>query len=279
MPYMKDQHPKPASREKLETGFTLIELLVVIAIIAILAGMLLPALAKAKQKAQAIECMNNSRQLALAWLQYAADNNDTCIDNYGANQTNGWVEGVLNWGFTADNIDRTKLTRGKLGPYTAKNVGIYHCPADRSVGFGQTQERVRSMSMNAFVGNPNPPPGTPSKLFPNWTQFIKMNDFRSPTSIFVFLDEHPDSINDGWYIYCNTAPPELSTWSDLPASYHNGAAGFSFADGHSEIHKWRDASTKQPIKKTTYTTGVAVVPSNQTNDIGWVLRASTTPTN
>ena len=179
----------------------------------------------------------------------------------------------MDWNFNPDNIDRTKLTEGKLGPYTAKNVGIFHCPADRSMGFGQTQLRVRSVSMNAFVGNPTP--GGQGKLFAGWQQYLKMTDFRQPTEKFVFLDEHPDSINDGWFVYCTSdGPPELSRWSDLPASYHNGAAGFAFADGHSEIHKWLEPSTKKPNIKGGVSLPLSV-PANQQRDIGWIYRAST----
>src|SRR6266404_1206099 len=129
---MKTTQPKsePASPKNGQTGFTLIELLVVIAIIAILAGMLLPALARAKAKAQAIECINNTRQLTLGWIQYSGDNNDRTVDNYPGAMTNGWVEGVMSWYLPNDNLDTVKLTQGKLGSYVAKSVGIFHCPAD-----------------------------------------------------------------------------------------------------------------------------------------------------
>src|SRR5438067_2136475 len=129
---MKAKHPEtePALPGKKPGGFTLIELLVVIAIIAILAGMLLPALARAKQKAQAIECINNTRQLTLGWLQYAGDNNDRTVDNYAGSVSGSWVEGQMLWLLPNDNLDTAKLTQGKLGPYVAKSVGIFHCPAD-----------------------------------------------------------------------------------------------------------------------------------------------------
>jgi prepilin-type N-terminal cleavage/methylation domain-containing protein/prepilin-type processing-associated H-X9-DG protein len=268
--------PEPASPEKGRTGFTLIELLVVIAIIAILAGMLLPALSRAKQKAQAIECINNTRQLTLGWLQYSGDNNERTVDNYAGSVSGSWVEGQMLWFLPNDNLDTAKLTQGKLGAYVGKSVGVFHCPADKSMGVGQTQLRVRSVSMNAFVGSRSPDPLNQA-VFAGWQQFLKMGDFKNPTGTFVLLDEHPDSINDGWFVYCTGGGPELTTWSDLPASYHNGAAGFSFADGHAEIHKWRDVGTKQPnirggIKGALPLT---VAPSNQTNDIGWIFRAST----
>jgi prepilin-type processing-associated H-X9-DG protein len=96
-----------------------------------------------------------------------------------------------------------------------------------------------------------------------------MTDFRNPSGIFVFLDEHPDSINDGWFVFCTAADPsERSAWSDLPASYHNGACGFSFADGHSEIRKWVSASTKRPVLLNT--TGFPVSVGSDTRDISWI---------
>jgi prepilin-type N-terminal cleavage/methylation domain-containing protein/prepilin-type processing-associated H-X9-DG protein len=254
------------------SAFTLIELLVVIAIIAILAGMLLPALSKAKQKGHGILCMNNTRQLTIAWLSYAQDNSDRLVYNQPSTGTdlNNWAGDVMSWGSDPQNTNKTLLMNSKLGPYIARNVGVFKCPADQvpcPVG-----PRVRSVSMNAFVG-PQDAKGTP--INDRWRQFIKLSDFRNPVSIFVLLDEHPDSINDGWYVFCTAADPaERTAWSDLPASYHNGAAGFSFADGHSEIKKWRDPSTNRAVKRSS--NGFPVpVPASERNDIAWVAERTT----
>jgi prepilin-type processing-associated H-X9-DG protein len=125
--------------------------------------------------------------------------------------------------------------------------------------------------MNAFVG-PQDSQGTP--INSAWKQFLKTTDFRNPSSIFVFLDEHPDSINDGWFVFCTAADPaERAAWSDLPASYHNGAGGFAFADGHSEIKKWRAASTKRPVKQSSGDFPVSV--AGDTRDIEWVAERTT----
>jgi prepilin-type N-terminal cleavage/methylation domain-containing protein/prepilin-type processing-associated H-X9-DG protein len=264
-------------RDKARAGFTLIELLVVIAIIAILAAMLLPALARSKQKAQGIQCMNNSRQLTLAWVMYASDSNDRVAINERSGIQGGWVNGWMD--FLSSNTDNTNTlllvsspttALPLLGPYVTKNTGIFHCPAD-SIVVPKEGARVRSYSMNGFVGSPYPDPygldTIPYKIF------RKMADFRNPTGIFVLLDEHPDSINDGWFCFCTGSDPtETSDWSDLPGSGHGGACGFSFADGHSETHRWHSASTIQPVN-TSGTFNPAV--GSDTTDIKWVAQRAT----
>ena len=125
--------------------------------------------------------------------------------------------------------------------------------------------------MNAFVG-PQNDQGTPINA--SWHQFLRMSDMRIPSMIHVFLDEHPDSINDGWYVFCSAADPsETSQWSDLPASYHNGACGFSFADGHSEIKKWRCSATIRGVLKTS--SDFPIATGGQLADIQWVAQRTT----
>ncbi len=267
----------PARRPGLgRPGFTLIELLVVIAIIAILAAMLLPALSRSKQKAYGVQCMNQSRQLTMAWLMYAGDYTENVALNKRSSARGGWVNGVMSFSsIDTDNTNTSLLitspaaTPPLLGPYVANNTDIFHCPADHSQAPGQPLERVRSYSMNGYVGSPAPDllDATPYKVF------RKTTDFRDPSDIFVFLDEHPDSIDDGWYIFCiNSDPTETSQWSNLPASAHGGAAGFTFADGHAEIHKWRVAATVQPVNTSG---GLNLSVGSDITDYEWVAQHAT----
>ncbi len=246
-------------------AFTLIELLVVIAIIAILAALLLPALAKAKQKAEGAYCLNNLKQLTLAAFSYTSDYG-LLPPNYADfdYSTNAWCTGVLDWaagygglpGQTVPpNINSNYLNLAALGPYTAKNTGIYKCPADRVPS--EVGPRVRSYSMNVFVGFATEPgQGIPSWFQPTYNvyrTYVKESDLTAPgpSMTWMFVDEHPDSINDGM-LSLNmdlTAAnwPKATTWQDMPASYHNNACGFGFADGHGEIKKWLDANSLPPV--------------------------------
>ncbi len=248
-------------------GFTLIELLVVIAIIAILAGLLLPALSKAKQKTQGIYCVNNNKQLMLGWRMYADDNRDFLPSNHGGGQVgpNIWVSGNVNSSPGWTNILYLIDTRySQLGPYV-KTHAVFKCPADQSVTSDRSRlPRVRSISMNSHMGPNN------EYWYPEYTTFEKYGQILKPAPVdaWVMIDEREDSINDGWFVVNVRDRGASAQIVDFPASYHSRAAGISFADGHAEIKRWRDPRTIPPLLRgRELTLGVA---SRDNPDVAWL---------
>jgi prepilin-type N-terminal cleavage/methylation domain-containing protein/prepilin-type processing-associated H-X9-DG protein len=268
---------------KSQRAFTLIELLVVIAIIAILAALLLPVLSKAKQKAVQTSCQNNIRQLQLGWTMYANDFHDSPPHNsagFGAGKSPdnpGWVAGNM-WLDSDAGQDITESTNidlltgnqyescGSIGGYV-KNPGVYHCPADKSTVTlaGQIFSRVRSISMNNYMGAEEPP---------GFRFYMKMQEITAPgpSEAWVFMDEREDSINDGLFA---VDPAAHYAINDYPASYHNGGSSLSFADGHTEYHKWLESTTRPPLVAGQRLPGGSKPTSSNDRDMQWLVSHTT----
>lgn len=276
-------------------GFTLVELLVVIAVIGLLAALLLPTLASAKSKTHGIRCMSNHRQLCLAWRMYSDDNNDVLLfssESYDWDKLwtakYAWVTGVLDPRYPDQDDWDPELTikQSPMWPYCGNNLAIWKCPADRSTvnTGGEIKPRVRSMSMNVYLGGWGGTYGNwdwiEGRVWTDFTLYLKQSDLAKPgpAHIFVFLDVREDSIDMGNFGTSMAGWPDnpgAYKFIDLPGYYHHFAGGFSFADGHSEIKRWRDGRTMPPLVANGFVNDSFASPNNA--DIAWLQQRATRP--
>ena len=275
----KRMHGVPI-RSRAPTGFTLVELIVVIAVVLILASLLLPVLSDGKSKAKAIICLNHHRQLILATMLYAGDHEDSFPANLGAAETRrsvsagsflNWVNNVMSWELDSDNTNLTWIRAGGIGPYLPGDVSVFKCPEDAALSDLQEDAgwsgRVRSVSMNAMVGDAGEFTRTGVNTNnPYYKQFFKLGQVPEPSRIFVYTEEHPDSINDGYFLN----KPYSGEWHDLPASYHQGAAHLAFADGHVERRLWTQSSTKPPARPDAAQLPFSI-SENDLDDFVWLM--------
>jgi len=264
-------------------AFTLVELLVVIGVLAILAGLLLPVLGKAKQKGQGTLCLSNLRQLVMAWTMYAHEHDDALPPNSDGERAGkdpdrpAWVAGWLRTdsqpGGKYDSTNVALLVgkqyagNGSIGPYVGEPK-VYRCPADKSMVTieGGRYERVRSMSMNAYMN------GNGAWQSPDYVTFRKLTTIPSPADRWVLLDEREDSINDGYFATDVTRNYAIV---DYPASYHNGSCGFSFADAHSEYRRWLEPTTTPLLQPGEHLPLGSKYTSWNDRDMAWLKERTT----
>ena len=271
-------HLKPSFYRCRQRGFTLIELLVVIAIIAILAGMLLPALGKAKSKTVGIQCMNNTKQLQLAFTLYAGDQAEVllaCQDGLPDRRAN-WCTGDVSWG--SSNTGSNDVARSPMMKYLGNAFAVWKCPADQSfvVSGSRRVPRFRSNSMSQVFGYGEWLDGSSSgRNQTAWRTYSKEGNIVNPSQTWVFVDEHPGSINDAAFAnQMRDAETANARIIDMPASYHNGACGFSFADGHSEIKRWR-GRTIQPKAVFGQNVSLNIAAGDSRPDVLWFFQNTT----
>lgn len=251
-----------------DPAFTRADVLVLVGMLGLLGTLLFAGVGMSRSRADTAVCLASLGELTRAWWMYAQDQSEQLPYNTGVQETaaelqgltfRNWVNNVMSWGasaslFDASNTNVDWALRGGIGPYLDGRVQAYQCPADRYLSPAQRHagwtQRLRSRSMNCFLGRWSPVSANDSTaqgrntFQAEYRQYLRLTDLSQPARTFVFLDEHPDSINDGYFMNTVTA----SNWGDIPASYHEGAGAFGFADGHAQMHLWRSSkATRYPV--------------------------------
>jgi prepilin-type processing-associated H-X9-DG protein len=289
--FMRNHSSNPAPQSRDTEAFTLIELFLIILVVGFGVVVLAPALARTQPTSKSFLCLNNHRQLVNAWRMYSADNNDRVANNFGienilnaitSGRLDNWANNVMTWGasssvFDRGNTNQAWVTNGVLGKYADAPVSAYHCPADIYLSppqkaFGWTA-RLRSVSMNNVFGRFSNSSSDPTAQGFNWgdpqyLQYLKSAQVQKPAKTWLFIDEHPDSNNDGYYLNGTSA----TSWGDIPASYHNGGCTFSFADGHAEVRRWLSVTSQYPVK--FFYPAIRVFDPQGRLDFAWYLERS-----
>ena len=272
-------------------GFTRIDLIATVLLVMLLGLLTVPTLTRASQATIGSSCIDNQRLICSAWQQYAADHSDRLVNNFNLADTyntinNGqfdnWTVNVVDWTTKSDNTNLTYFQQAKLFPYLQGNNLAFKCAADTFRSSAQIAAqwpngRIRSYSMNACMGKTGVNDSSVNNGISSWVpgkrQFLKTASIPNPGNVFVFLDEHPDSINDGFFV----ENPSVLQWGDIPASQHNGGCGFGFADGHGEIHIWTYNATKVPVKYN-FNSPPPMSPSTSADYVWLTSRMAVDPT-
>jgi prepilin-type processing-associated H-X9-DG protein len=260
-------------------AFTLTELLLVVVLTGALVTIPLSASARVRGSSAAVRCLSNHQRLASACLTFAQDNGGLLPGNRdGGNATTNtdWVAGWMNFADVTDNTNVLNLVNGQLGPYVDRDVRVFRCPADTSTSSnGIVRPRVRSVSMNSYLGQRAAPYTAGYLQFKALPDFVKLK----PAEACVFIDERDDSINDGcwWLDMTGYQPTNPAAYNivDYPACWHDNGANLSFADGHAETWHWQDPRTTPVHRDGKYLE--LIVPSPNNPDVARLQEASSRP--
>lgn len=278
---VKSHSSVPGRGLRSASAFTRADLLGLVMSLVLLAGLVLTSAGTSRGAAETMVCSANLRQLQRAMTLYTADQRDLYPYNFTIDALLGagpqgplpWAMNVMSWDTNPQNTNVTLLVRGSLTRYLAQPAPTFRCPTDRFLSPVQRnakwRARVRSYSMNAFVGRSSLSANSleasgQNPYAPNYRQYLRASDFSSPDQKFVLLEEHPDSINDGQFLN----RPGAGSWIDLAASYHSRSVNLSFADGHTETHRWQLPATAAPVR---YTYTLVNAGGSQAVDINWLL--------